>query len=50
MVSAVTGITLTTADIDATHAAMRELGVAVDAQVLRVGACWPSADDLLDHQ
>jgi len=32
-----TGITLTTGDIDATHAAMRELGVDVDAQVARMG-------------
>lgn len=32
-----TGITLTTDDIDATHAAMRELGVDVDAQVARMG-------------
>ncbi|OBG74528.1 glyoxalase [Mycobacterium sp. E2462] len=32
-----TGITLTTNDIDATHAAMKELGVDVDAQVSRMG-------------
>ena len=32
-----TGITLTTSDIDATHAAMKELGVDVDAQVSRDG-------------
>lgn len=36
-----TGITLTTADIDATHAAMRELGVDVDAQVARMGEPVP---------
>jgi len=33
----VTGITLTTDDIDATHAAIRELGVDVDDQVARMG-------------
>jgi catechol 2,3-dioxygenase-like lactoylglutathione lyase family enzyme len=33
----VTGITLTTSDIDATYAAMKELGVDVDAQVSRMG-------------
>lgn len=32
-----TGITLTTADIDATHAAMREAGADVDASVSRMG-------------
>jgi catechol 2,3-dioxygenase-like lactoylglutathione lyase family enzyme len=32
-----TGITLTTADIDATHAALRGLGVDVDAEVARMG-------------
>jgi predicted enzyme related to lactoylglutathione lyase len=32
-----TGITLTTEDIDATHAAMKELGVDVDAEVSRMG-------------
>lgn len=37
----VTGITLTTNDIDATHQAMTELGVDVDAQVLRMGAPVP---------
>ena len=36
-----TGITLTTNDIDATHAAMRELGVDVDAQVARMGEPVP---------
>jgi len=35
------GITLNTNDIDATHAAMRELGVDVDAQVSRMGAPVP---------
>lgn len=33
----VTGITLTTSDIDATHAAMRGIGVDVDADVSRMG-------------
>lgn len=32
-----TGITLTTDDIDATHAQLRELGVDVDAEVSRMG-------------
>ena len=32
-----TGIALTTDDVDATHAAMAELGVDVDAQVSRMG-------------
>jgi catechol 2,3-dioxygenase-like lactoylglutathione lyase family enzyme len=32
-----TGITLTTSDIDATHAAMKEQGVDVDAEVARMG-------------
>lgn len=32
-----TGITLTTDDIDATHAAMRDAGVDVDAEVARMG-------------
>ena len=32
-----TGITLTTTDIDATHARMQELGIDVDAQVSRMG-------------
>jgi catechol 2,3-dioxygenase-like lactoylglutathione lyase family enzyme len=32
-----TGITLTTSDIDATHAALRERGVDVDAEVSRMG-------------
>jgi catechol 2,3-dioxygenase-like lactoylglutathione lyase family enzyme len=32
-----TGITLTTADIDATHAALRSRGVDVDAEVSRMG-------------
>ena len=36
-----TGITLTTNDIDATHAAMKELGVDVDAQVQRAGEPVP---------
>jgi catechol 2,3-dioxygenase-like lactoylglutathione lyase family enzyme len=36
-----TGITLTTDDIDATHAAMRELGIDVDAQVARMGEPVP---------
>src|SRR6202021_3445528 len=36
-----TGITLTTSDIDATHAAMKELGVDVDAQVSRLGEPVP---------
>ena len=37
----VTGITLTTGDIDATHAAMAALGVDVDAQVARMGEPVP---------
>jgi catechol 2,3-dioxygenase-like lactoylglutathione lyase family enzyme len=36
-----TGITLTTSDIDATHQVMKELGVDVDAQVSRMGAPVP---------
>ncbi len=32
-----TGITLTTDDIDATHAALRDAGVDVDAEVSRMG-------------
>src|SRR5271155_913168 len=36
-----TGITLNTSDIDATHAAMKELGVDVDAQVSRMGEPVP---------
>ena len=32
-----TGITLTTDDIDATHAALQALGIDVDAQVSRMG-------------
>jgi catechol 2,3-dioxygenase-like lactoylglutathione lyase family enzyme len=32
-----TGITLTTADVDATHAALRAAGVDVDAEVSRMG-------------
>ncbi len=32
-----TGITLTTADIDATHAELKNLGVDVDAEVARMG-------------
>ncbi len=32
-----TGITLTTNDIDATHAGMRSLGMDVDAEVSRMG-------------
>lgn len=37
----VTGVTLHTSDIDATHAAMKELGVDVDAQVSRMGEPVP---------
>jgi catechol 2,3-dioxygenase-like lactoylglutathione lyase family enzyme len=37
----VTGITLTTSHIDATHKAMKELGVDVDAQVSRMGEPVP---------
>jgi predicted enzyme related to lactoylglutathione lyase len=33
----ITGITLTTTDIDATHAAMKEFGVDVHAEVSRMG-------------
>jgi catechol 2,3-dioxygenase-like lactoylglutathione lyase family enzyme len=40
VVPTVTGITLTTSDIDATHAALRELGVDVD-DVSRMGAPVP---------
>ena len=32
-----TGITLTTDDVDATHAQLRSLGVDVDAEVSRMG-------------
>jgi catechol 2,3-dioxygenase-like lactoylglutathione lyase family enzyme len=31
------GVSITSADADATHAAMRELGVDVDEQVMRMG-------------
>jgi len=41
VVPADTGITLNTADIDATHAAMKDLGVDVDAAVARMGAPVP---------
>ena len=37
VVPMVTGITLTTADIDATHAEFTALGVDVDAEVARMG-------------
>jgi hypothetical protein len=30
-------VSLTTADVDATHSALRSLGVDVDEQVMRVG-------------
>ena len=36
-----TGISLTTTDIDATHASMKALGVDVDAEVSRMGAPVP---------
>jgi catechol 2,3-dioxygenase-like lactoylglutathione lyase family enzyme len=36
-----TGITLTTDDVDATHAAMKAAGVDVDAEVSRMGAPVP---------
>jgi predicted enzyme related to lactoylglutathione lyase len=36
-----TGITLTTADIDATHAALQSRGVDVDAEVARMGGPVP---------
>lgn len=36
-----TGIALTTADIDATHQAMKELGIDVDAEVARMGEPVP---------
>jgi catechol 2,3-dioxygenase-like lactoylglutathione lyase family enzyme len=36
-----TGITLTTSDVDATHAAMKAAGVDVDAAVSRMGAPVP---------
>lgn len=37
----VTGITLTTSNIDATHEAMKALGIDVDAQVSRMGEPVP---------
>jgi len=37
----VSGITLATSDIDATHEAMKKLGVDVDAQVSRMGEPVP---------
>jgi catechol 2,3-dioxygenase-like lactoylglutathione lyase family enzyme len=37
IVPAQTGITLVSGDIDATHAAFKELGVDVDAEVSRMG-------------
>lgn len=36
-----TGITLTTSDVDATHAALRATGVDVDAEVSRMGEPVP---------
>ena len=36
-----TGITLTTDDVDATHAQMKALGVDVDAEVSLMGAPFP---------
>jgi catechol 2,3-dioxygenase-like lactoylglutathione lyase family enzyme len=36
-----TGITLSTSDVDATHARMKELGVDVDAEVSRMGEPIP---------
>jgi catechol 2,3-dioxygenase-like lactoylglutathione lyase family enzyme len=36
-----TGITLTTADIDATHAELQSRGVDVDAEVSRMGGAVP---------
>jgi len=36
-----TGITLTTSDVDATHAAMKAAGVDVDAEVSRMGEPVP---------
>lgn len=36
-----TGITLTTGDIDATHAALKSLGVDVDTEVSRMGGPVP---------
>ncbi|HET6876112.1 MAG TPA: VOC family protein [Jatrophihabitans sp.] len=36
-----TGITLTTSDIDATHAALKDRGVDVDAEVSRMGEPVP---------
>ncbi len=35
------GIVITTSDIDATHARMRELGVDVDAEIARMGGPVP---------
>ncbi len=37
VVPTITGITLTTSDIDTTHARFKELGVDVDAEVSRMG-------------
>lgn len=37
-VGVVTGIILTTTDIDATHAALREAGLDVDAEIARAGS------------
>ena len=36
-----TGITLTTDDVDATHARFKDLGVDVDAEVSRMGGPVP---------
>lgn len=41
LVATETGITLTTSDVDATHAAMKEVGVDVDAEVSRMGEPIP---------
>ena len=41
VVPVITGITLATDDIDATHAALQALGIDVDAQVSRMGGPVP---------
>jgi predicted enzyme related to lactoylglutathione lyase len=41
LVAQQTGITITTTDIDATHAAMKATGVDVDAEVSRMGEPVP---------
>ncbi len=44
-----TGITITTDDVDATHAQLKDAGVDVDAEVARYGDPVPPMFWLRDH-